>query len=160
MSARFWLFSMASAGAAMAGGLGLGFYATTPPRAALDGYEDSAFLTERGQEATLDTAELNGPLEVRCRGCGPTLAQRQMYASYGAWDGYEDPAVRDYEATAPDEPQDLLGEVHDVPVSMAQPLPEPIERFASGEDSPPPPVRIAQGAPAASVEIPAGVATP
>lgn len=150
MSARFWLFSMASAGAALAGGLGLGFYAVTPPRAAVAAYDDGMAFSEEAQGMPLDSTGLNGPVEVRCTGCGPTLAQRQMQASYGSWSGYDDPVVQDYEARGSDEPEDLMAQVDDMPPSPVHQLPDRIERFAKGENAAPSPMRIAQGVAAAA----------
>lgn len=134
MSPRFWLFSMASAGAALAGGLGLGLYATTPPRVA---FTDAATSYSDYQENVVEEPEpaaLNGPVEITCKGCGPTLADRQMAAmTGGGWSGYDDPVVRDYMA------QDYeTSEVAPVVAEEARPmpvrqLPPNIERFAAGE---------------------------
>lgn len=145
MSARFWLFSMVSAGAALAGGLGLGFYAVTPPRTALEAYDQSDLTVAQVEEAALNPTLMSGPEEVRCTGCGPTLAQRQMAADFASWDGYGDPIVEDYEAGQPDPPEDLLSSVEDAPPR----LPAQVERFASGEDVAPYPMKIAQAVPAA-----------
>ncbi|HEX7743395.1 MAG TPA: hypothetical protein VF442_13355 [Sphingobium sp.] len=143
MSARFWLFSMASAGAAMAAGLGLGLYATMPPRGAFTDY------AETGSTGNLDTApdvpDLNGPAEVRCTGCGPTLADRQMAGTMGGWDGYNDPVVRDYQARSNDAPEDLLTEAADAPPSPVHQLPANIDRFAAGDAPTPQTVQLAQG---------------
>ena len=144
MSARFWLFSMASAGAALMGGLGLGLYATTPPRTSFSDYQESAAVAQ-SQDAMFDATHLNGPQEVRCTGCGPTLAQRQMAAMMGGWDGYSDPVVRDYAAQA-DEPEGLLSETADAPPSPMHQLPANIDRFAIGETTAAQPVQLAQGA--------------
>lgn len=142
MSPRFWLFSMASAGAALAGGLGLGMYATTSPRVA---FTDAATPYSDDQESVAqpEPAALNGPVEITCKGCGPTLADRQMAAMMGSgWSGYDDPVVRDYMA------QDYeISEVAPVVAEEARPmpvrqLPANIERFAAGEGDVP--VRMAQ----------------
>jgi hypothetical protein len=149
MSARFWLFSMASAGVALASGLGLGLYATTPPRVAFDDVE-SSYSAPQESVAQPDTTGLNGPTEITCRGCGPTLADRQMAAMMsGGWTGYDDPVVRDYMAQdyQPDEDQPLQPEY--VQATPIRQLPANIERFAAGESDAPQPVQIAQGSIAA-----------
>jgi len=145
MSPRFWLFSLASAGSALMAGLGLGLYATTPPRVALaDG--DAPYSAPQITEAEPDSASLNGPSEIRCTGCGPTLAQRQMAAMVGGgWSGYDDPLVRDYMAQdyGTDEDQPLpSGEIAS---PSAPQLPDNVERFAAGEYDAPPPMQLAQG---------------
>ncbi|HEX7877375.1 MAG TPA: hypothetical protein VF489_12410 [Sphingobium sp.] len=130
MSARFWLLSMSSAGAALATGLGLGLYATTPPRVALT---DHAETRPTGtSDAAPDLTSLNGPAEIRCTGCGPTLADRQMAATMGDWAGYDDPMVQD--GVRDDEaPEDLLPAPTDPPPSPAHRLPANIDRFAAGD---------------------------
>lgn len=144
MSARFWLFSLASAGVALTGGLGLGLYATTSPRVAMADAEMPLSAIE-DSSAPAGSADLAGPMEISCKGCGPTLAQRQMASMMGGWSGYEDPVVRDYMAQAEDSPEDLLPENHPVPPPPARQLPASIERFAVGETAPAEPVQLAQG---------------
>ena len=145
MSPRFWLFSMASAGAALAGGLGLGLYATTPPRVALS-YDAPLLSAEPSDAATPDPAELRGPTEIHCIGCGPTLAQRQMAAMMtGGWDGYDDPVVRDYEAQDHAPPDDPLPYGTDALPSPIHQLPANIDRFATGGNTLDPPVQLVQG---------------
>ncbi|WP_176592149.1 hypothetical protein [Sphingobium sp. EM0848] len=78
MSARFWLFSSACAGAALIGGYGLGLYATALPRPAMETALPDA--PARGDSAAYDPVALNGPAIVTCKGCGPALADRQMAA--------------------------------------------------------------------------------
>ena len=134
MSARFRLFSMASAGAALVGGLGLGLYATTPPRVAMSDYEDSV-PASGSEEAPVDMASLTGPTKINCKGCGPTLVQRQMAAMMGGWDGYDDPVVRDYAARDHPPPEDLLAQSDPSPPPVQ--LPANVERFAAGEVSSP-----------------------
>ncbi len=140
MSPRFWLFSLASAGAALAGGLGLGMYATTSPRVA---FTDAATPYSDYQESVVqpEPAALNGPAEITCKGCGPTLADRQMAMMGGGWSGYDDPVVRDYMAQDHEisEVTPVPEEALPVPVSQ---LPANIERFAAGEVDVP--VRMAQ----------------
>ncbi|HWV11980.1 MAG TPA: hypothetical protein VN110_01670 [Sphingobium sp.] len=142
MSARFWLFSLASAGAALTSGLALGLYATTPPRVTFADFEPS-YSTSSEPIVAADGTDLAGPEEIDCKGCGPTLAQRQMTAMMGSWSGYDDPAVQRYEAqhvqTDTDwQPQD------DAPPSPVHRLPANIERFADGDDAPPQPTQLAQ----------------
>jgi hypothetical protein len=91
MSARFWLFSCACAATALTGGYGLGLYATTSPRAALETPLPQAAMPE---DSPSDPAGLTGPAVVDCKGCGPTLADRQMAADLANWNGSNDPAVR------------------------------------------------------------------
>ncbi|HKY83161.1 MAG TPA: hypothetical protein VJM09_17020 [Sphingobium sp.] len=149
MSARFWLFSLTSAGAALAGGLGLGLYATTPPRIAF-AYEEPA-PTLHSEEAAPDGSGLNGPVEIRCKGCGPTLAQRQMASMMGSWDGYDDPIVRDYQAPDPGMPEELLTQPEPTTAAAHQ-LPATIERFAAGEATASQTVQWAQGGASPAIE--------
>ncbi|MEV5033985.1 hypothetical protein [Sphingobium sp. LMC3-1-1.1] len=95
MSARFWLFSCACAATALTGGYGLGLYATTSPRAALETPLPQAAMP---QDSLSDPAGLTGPAVVDCKGCGPTLADRQMAADLANWNGSNDPDVRHDEA--------------------------------------------------------------
>lgn len=137
MSARFWLFSCACAGAALTGGYGLGLYATTSPKAALETPLPDAAVPE---DTAYDPAELTGPAIIRCKGCGPTLADRQMAADMAGWDGMSDPMVRDY--AAQDDPAQVG---YAEPPPPARTLPASVERFADGESvGSVPPVRIAQ----------------
>ena len=141
MSARFWLFSLTSAGAALASGLGLGLYATTPPRMALSGYESTGPVLQ-SEDTSVDMASLSGPTAIDCKGCGPTLAQRQMAAMTGGWDGYDDPVVRDYAAQDHAAPEDLLAQA-DPPPQPVQ-LPADVERFAAGESGSAQTMQLAQ----------------
>ncbi|AMK24994.1 hypothetical protein K426_20325 [Sphingobium sp. TKS] len=137
MSARFWLFSCVSAGVALTGGYGLGLYATTPPKTATETPLPEAVLPE---DAAYDPVKLTGPAVIHCKGCGPTLADRQMAADMAGWDGMNDPVVRDYAA------QDVVSEADDVePPPPARTLPASIERFVAGEsEGSLQPVKIAQ----------------
>jgi len=137
MSARFWLFSLACAGASLTGGYGLGLYATTSPKAATETPLPQGALPE---DTAYDPAKLTGPAIIDCKGCGPTLADRQMASDMAGWDGMNDPVVRDYAA------QDAVSEVDDVgPPPPARTLPASIERFAAGEsEGSMQPVKIAQ----------------
>lgn len=113
MSPRFRLFSSMCAGAAVMGGSGLGFYATTPPKAGTETVLPQAAMPA-GADDGLTLADLTGPAVIHCTGCGPALADRQMAADMAGWDGMDDPAVRDYAA------QEEL-----VPASYAEPPPTP-----------------------------------
>ncbi|KXU30161.1 hypothetical protein A0J57_15575 [Sphingobium sp. 22B] len=86
MSARFWLFSCACAGVALTGGFGLGLYATTQPRPGTETSLPQA-VSPDGTGYDMGSADLTGPAIVRCDGCGPTLADRQMAADMAGWDG-------------------------------------------------------------------------
>lgn len=141
MSPRSWLCGLASGGATLIGGVGLGLYATTPPRTAFS-YDDPAPTTQSVE--TVPESDLNGPVEVRCTGCGPTLAQRQMTEMMGGWDGYSDPVVQHYEVQQ-EAPQNLLNEPVDPPPSPVHQLPGNIDRFAAGEGVPAP-VQTIRGA--------------
>jgi hypothetical protein len=137
MSARFWLFSLVCAGTALTGGYGLGLYATTQPRAGMETPLPEAAVPE---EAGHDPAGLTGPATIRCEGCGPTLADRQMAADMAGWDGADDPAWRDYAAR---EDEDRTGYAE--PPPPVRILPASVERFAAGESEGRfQPVRIAQ----------------
>ncbi|WP_150291116.1 hypothetical protein [Sphingobium estronivorans] len=139
MSARFWLFSSACAGAALIGGYGLGLYVTTPPRAALETPLPQAAVA---QGAPDDSASLAGPAVIDCKGCGPTLADRQMAADRAGWDGMSDPVVRDYAEQDEAIPVD---EGESPPPVTARTLPAAVERFAADEsEDRREPVRIAQ----------------
>lgn len=150
MSPRFWLFSLASAGAALTSGLGLGLYATTSPRTAAIDYEETTSAARGEEGAALWEITDDGPAEVKCTGCGPTLAQRQMTSMMGNWDGYDDPAVRDYERQEIQLPEDLLADVPDVPLPPMHQLPPNVERFAAGDATAPQPAKLVQINPAAA----------
>lgn len=167
MSARFWLFSLASAGAALTSGLALGLYATTPPRVAFTDFEPS-YSTSSDPIVAADGADLAGPEEIDCKGCGPTLAQRQMTAMMGSWSGYDDPVVQRYEA------QDVQSgtgwePLEDAPPSPVHRLPANIDRFANGEDAEPQsqsqlqpqpqPTQLAQGSQVAFDQAPTATVT-
>ncbi|WP_340265692.1 hypothetical protein [Sphingobium mellinum] len=157
MSARFWLFSLASAGAALVSGLGLGLYATTPPRDATPDAEIS-FPATRDSGAPGYSADLNGPTEVSCNGCGPTLAQRQMASMMGGWDGHDDPVVKEYMAQGKNSPEDLLPDDYATPVPPPRHLSPNVERFAAGDAAAPEPVQLAHapGGVIDDVVLPAG----
>lgn len=128
MSARFWLCALVSAGAALTGGLGLGLYTTTSPKAAWRETElPEAPVQQAGVE--MASAGMIGPAIVHCKGCGPTLADRQMAADRAGWDGMNDPVVQHYAAQDEVAPADYA----EPPAApSAQKLPAAIARFASG----------------------------
>lgn len=157
MSARFWLFSLASAGAALISGLGLGLYATTPPRTAFTDVETPSYSASPVTEAPSDVTNFTGPEEITCKGCGPTLADRQMTAMMGSWSGYDDPVVQRYEAQEPHEDADWQP-LDDLQPSPSHQLPANIERFAEGDDAPQP-MQLAQAHAAQPEQKPAAAAT-
>lgn len=140
MSMRFWTCS----GALLTGGVVLGLvaggYAThLPPRDLSDPISDTSIEqapTEPGF-ASLSAAD-QGPGIIRCKGCGPTLAERRMAADNAGWDpdgmitGSSDPVVADYMA----QEQPASAPV-DYPSSDLHRLPVNIQRFADGEGGPP-----------------------
>ncbi|WP_449470761.1 hypothetical protein [Sphingobium chungangianum] len=144
MSPRFWLFSLASAGAALVSGLGLGLYATTPPRLSFTDVQSSSYpaspISVTQSESSTDLA---GPQEINCKGCGPTLADRQMASMTAGWSGYDDPVVQHYEAQ--DQQADDWQPLEDAPPSPMHRLPANIDRFANGDDAQPQPTQLAQG---------------
>ncbi len=157
MSARFWLFSLASAGAALTSGLALGLYATTPPRVAFTDVEPS-YSVSSDPVVTTDGPDLAGPVEIDCKGCGPTLAQRQMTAMMGSWSGYDDPVVQRYEAQDVDAQRDWQPQ-DDAPPSPVHRLSANVERFASGEGAQPQPTQLAQGSQPTFDQAPAATMT-
>ena len=97
MSTRFWLFSASVAGMAVVTGLSLGAYATSQPSGRLP-----APVIDQGFDQPLQTAAgfdlTDSPVQpIRCRGCGPTLAERRMAADLADVDAdvgtYVNPAV-------------------------------------------------------------------
>jgi hypothetical protein len=77
-------------------------------------------------------SDLNGPALVECKGCGPTLADRQMAANMAGWDGTNDPVVRDYTADYAMQ-DDAMQADYGAPPAPVRTLPASIERFAAGE---------------------------
>ena len=157
MSPRFWLFSLASTGAALVSGLGLGLYATTPPRMSFTDVESSSYSASRFAVAEPESgADLTGPEEISCKGCGPTLAERQMASMTAGWSGYDDPVVQRYEAQ--DQQAEDWQPLEDAPPSPMRKLPANIERFANGDEAQPQPTQLAQGNGARSDQTPAAPA--
>ncbi|WP_254798426.1 hypothetical protein [Sphingobium sp. AS12] len=162
-----WMLSGMTVTAATVMGLGLGAYVTSPQSSALPG-DAGAADAESGDSGASDYAVNpvdHGPSEIRCTGCGPSLAERRNALDMagldadGMIDGTGDPVVRDYLTQ---------GEAAEVSYLAPQPpspvhqLPEPIARFAAGEGATPPPVlQPAQGkASPATVATAAGSSLP
>lgn len=105
---RLWILSATTVTAAAAMGLTLGSYVTSPQRSSLDG-PDPLDAYAQASEAPPPMAD-PGPREIRCTGCGPTLADRQYAAQMAGWDGdgmisgSEDSTTQDYLAQAEDMP--------------------------------------------------------
>ncbi|EQB32938.1 hypothetical protein [Sphingobium ummariense] len=138
MSTRFWLASAAMTASAIIGGFGLGVFATSPQKSVVSS-EEWADASDEGSGAfafAADTGDQQGPVEIRCTGCGPTLAERRRDAELagmdadGMIDGSRDPEVRRYLA-AEDTP--LFIPADPPPPSPAHQLPSPVERFAMGD---------------------------
>lgn len=155
-----WMLSGMTVAAATVMGLGLGAYVTSPQSSALSGDPDAVY-TESGDSGASDYAfnpTDQGPSEIRCTGCGPSLAERRSALDMagldadGMIDGTSDPVVRDY-LTQGDAAETSYPAPS--PPSPAHQLPEPIARFAAGEAATPPPVLQ----PAQAEGVPATVAT-
>ena len=146
-----WMLSGMTVAAATVMGLGLGAYVTSPQSSALPGDAGTAHA-ESGDSGASDYAfnpTDHGPSEIRCTGCGPSLAERRSALDMagldadGMIDGTSDPVVRDYMAQG-----DAAEASYPAPSppSLPHQLPEPIARFAAGEAATPPPVlQPAQG---------------
>ncbi|WP_022683305.1 hypothetical protein [Sphingobium bisphenolivorans] len=153
MSARFWLFSLACSGAALTGGLGLGVYATTPQKLP---WAETVLPEATIHQDAYDPAELTGPAIVKCSGCGPTLADRQMATDMAGWDASNDPMWHDYNSQPNYEQANYDAEPE---APAAQPLPVSVERYATEGSTQPWPVKVAQApAPDDQSTTPAGVA--
>jgi hypothetical protein len=135
MPGTFWMSAGATAAAAMVMGLGLGTYATSPQGGSpADVTAEESWIGESAPLMAEDTA-LRGPTEIICKGCGPTLADRQWHADMAGWDqsgmtGGEssDPVVRDYLSDTP-----LDEEAPPEPPRAIEQLPANIVRFASAD---------------------------
>lgn len=140
-----WMLSGMTLAAATVMGLGLGVYVTSPQSSALPG-DGGAVYTETGDSDASDYAfnpADHGPSEIRCTGCGPSLAERRSALDMagldvdGMIDGMSDPVVRDYLAQ---EAEADTAVPAPPPPSPVHQLPQPIARFAAGEAATPPPV--------------------
>lgn len=133
MSTRFWTGSAALIGASAIFGLTLGSFATRVPSRDFGGYATTS-SDEVGDSPSMAAQPDNGPGEILCKGCGPTLAERQMAADNPGWDpdgmvtGSTDPMVTDYEA------QKDYAPLAEPPSTDMHRLPANIQRFADGEE--------------------------
>lgn len=133
MSLSGWASVGATFAAAMVMGLGLGSYATTPQGRSPADERVAETEGEAGSAYAAQDLAMNGPTEVKCTGCGPTLEERRWRADMAGWDAdgmigeSHDPVVRDYLA---DQPVEETRPAE--PVQIEQ-LPANIVRFARGE---------------------------
>ncbi|MGV3770321.1 MAG: hypothetical protein ACO1NM_09855 [Sphingobium phenoxybenzoativorans] len=112
MSSRFWIVGGAVMLLSIAAGYGLGGFAGGRFGGGvwqdLRGYENTQAEAGSDEQALSDTSVSNlnpadggdlppTPDEIVCKGCGPTLAERNMMGNAYAI-GENDPALRDYEA--------------------------------------------------------------
>lgn len=156
-----WIMAGMTMTAAIAMGFGLGAYATSPQGTSPADEPIARSTFDPASPIAVQDVALRGPVEVKCTGCGPTLAERRWQADMAGWEpegmggDSADPVVRDYLA---DEPVD---ESAPPPPPTIERLPANIVRFASsdmagrpavderapdGETSPPPLVRTAAAA--------------
>ncbi|MGC4252757.1 MAG: hypothetical protein QM605_15145 [Sphingobium sp.] len=151
MARRFWIAGGSATGAAILLGMGLGHFVTTPttPPRPLTLAQAEASESADALGSPLSTETEKRPEVIRCTGCGPTLAERQMMMDQGAWDpdgmiqGSSDPVVQDYMAS-----DEGPGAPVEAPSPAAFRLPPEAERFAAGEEASPaaspqsPPVQV------------------
>jgi hypothetical protein len=157
---HYWMLSGMTVAVATVVGLGLGAYVTSPHAPGLP--VDAGTVYAASDDSSTPNYAISpadrGPVEIRCTGCGPSLADRRRALDMAGLDadgmieGTSDPIVRDYlaqgeaaEAAFPPPP----------PPSPDHQLPEPIARFAAGQDATPPPVLQ----PAVGGAVPATIAT-
>lgn len=125
MSPRFWVIAAGFMLTGLVAGVSLGGFATSSGRV---GFRDSGWAdTEAATDHTDGSAPgqvlmeqaTTAPMSIEpivCKGCGPTLAERQMAAD--AYDvGGVDPYLRDYGRTDLDEPV--------IPVEVVRTRPDP-----------------------------------
>jgi hypothetical protein len=157
---HYWMLSGMTVAVATVMGLSLGAYVTSPQSSALPG-DAGAVYAQSDDSSVLDYAigpVDHGPGEIRCTGCGPSLADRRRALDMAGLDadgmieGTSDPVVRDYLAQG-DGPEAVFPTLP--PPSPVHQLPEPIARFAAGEGATPPPVLR----PASDDSVPATIAT-
>jgi hypothetical protein len=126
---RIWMLSAATVTTAIAMGVALGGYATSPQRPPLENPPEPYDYAQT--DTPVPGPADRGPRTIHCIGCGPTLADRRMaamtgYDSDGMISGSRDPVVQDYLAEA-----DPLPPV-EAPVPVIRQLPPNIVRFARG----------------------------
>ncbi|BAV64953.1 hypothetical protein [Sphingobium cloacae] len=137
MAGGFWIAGGGAIGAAVLLGMGLGHFAATPPGSPALAEAQASELPDT-LDSPLAAETEKGPEVIRCTGCGPTLAERQMRADQGAWDpdgmihGSSDPVVQDYMAS-----DDAAVPPVQTPPSPARRLARAAERFAAGEEPSP-----------------------
>jgi hypothetical protein len=128
-----WVPAGATLATAMVMGVSLGSYAISQPKSAVDQAMEESLYDPSISTQTEEAMAMRGPAEVKCTGCGPTLAERQWRADMAGWDpdgiGREsaDPVVRDYLA---DDPVEESAPPAPPPVEQ---LPANIVRFASSD---------------------------
>jgi len=134
MAKSFWIAGGSATGAAILLGMGLGHFVTTPQKPPPIADLETMDSPQDSPVSFVPATPEKGPETIRCTGCGPTLAERQMMADQGGWDpdgmihGSTDPVAQDY--MTPD---------------AASSAPPPVERFAAGEE--PSPAAIPDSAP-------------
>ena len=116
---------------------------TMPGRSFTDAQSSSYSASPISIAQSEGSPDLTGPDEINCKGCGPTLADRQMASMTAGWSGYDDLVVQHYEAQ--DEQADNWQPLEDGPPSPMHRLPANIDRFANGDDAQPQPTQLAQG---------------
>ncbi|ALR19208.1 MULTISPECIES: hypothetical protein [Sphingobium] len=138
MARTFWIAGASATGAAVLLGMGLGHFVTTPERAPRVAETEMFDAPEDDLAGFAPTTPEQGPAVIRCTGCGPTLAERQMAADQGNWDadgmihGSTDPVVQDYMTSG----DGTAMPVETPPASASRLSPSP-ERLAAGEDPSP-----------------------
>lgn len=110
MSARFWMIAAGFTVSGMLAGASLGGFAAGR---AQGGLMSAQWASDNDAEPAFGTVPFINPMAqaqqvaekivpVECKGCGPTLAERQMADGWGG--DAVDPYLRDYGRSEPDEP--------------------------------------------------------
>lgn len=154
-----WIVSGMTVAVATVMGLGLGAYVTSPQAPALPADAGTVYAASDDSSASSYSISPTdrGPSDIRCTGCGPSLADRRVALDRtgldadGMIEGTSDPIVRDYLAQG----EETEAAFPAPPPSPVHQLPEPIARFAAGQVVTPPPVLQ----PAVESPVPATVAT-
>lgn len=150
-----WMPIGATLTAAMMMGVGLGSFVTSQPRSAVDD-EAAHALYDPAIPTQTDDLAVQGPVEVKCTGCGPTLEERRWRADMAGVDAgggaseSPDRVVRDYYARLPADDAPVAEAPVDIAASV-DPLPDNVARFARGESAGPAPQHLPD---AAMVETP------
>lgn len=141
MTTRFWLASGGMLAGALVAGFGLGSFVTSTPSASFTPGDLSTSIAPGTDSLLPVPITYAGPAEIRCKGCGPTLAERKMAVDMagadadGMIDGTRDPVVQDYLAQG-----DALSQQETAPpppVPTLPGLPPAIERLAAGHPAQP-----------------------